>query len=185
MNEKEAKEAAKQLGLGDDIPMIDMNSETFNEEFDFLIQSQHSSSDYRNDRERPYNGQSHTDQGERGKQLVSGLTMRDLKDCLIKAMLESAPSDKYLDPDVFLKCWDFTTDPPTPTQFLLSMQNDSDFVSTKVETGNWRPQDVYKINLGNIDPLAIANNFTCQVEKMMGIFPNIPKSEQDVQGFSE
>lgn len=35
------------------------------------------------DRTRPYTGQPHTDHGERGKQLVTGLTMRDIYDCFI------------------------------------------------------------------------------------------------------
>ena len=32
------------------------------------------------DRDRPYDGQIHTDEGERGRQEVSGVTMRDLVD---------------------------------------------------------------------------------------------------------
>lgn len=44
---------------------------------------------FRMDRERPYNGQSHTDQGERGKTLVEGLTMRDISDCIVRGFLEA------------------------------------------------------------------------------------------------
>lgn len=33
---------------------------------------------FRMDRDRPYNGQTHTDYGERGKTFVDGLTMRDV-----------------------------------------------------------------------------------------------------------
>ena len=172
MNKDEIK---KKLNLGDDIPMIDASSEDFKEQLEFNIWSTHSSSDYRNDRERPYNGQEHTDDGIRGKQLVEGLTMRDIKDCLIKAMLISSASDKYLEVDTFMKCWDFTTEPSTPTQFLLDHQDEPDFISNKVKIGSWRPQDVFKINWDNIDPLAIAQNLTCEIERMMGIFPNISK----------
>lgn len=167
------EETKKKLGLGNDVPMLDITDEDFKEKLDFLVWSEHSSSDYRNDRERPYNGQAHTDEGERGKQLVTGLTMRDLKDCLIKAMLMAAASYKYLEPEIFTKCWDFSTEPPTPTKFLLDHQNEPDFISTKSEVGNWRNQDVYKIDFNKVDPLAIAQNFTCEVERMMGIFPNI------------
>lgn len=173
--DNEAEEIKKQLGLGDDIPMLDMSSDDFLNQLDFAMWSTQSSSDYRNDRDRPYNGQSHTDDGERGKQLVEGLTMRDIRDCLIRAMLISAPSEKYLEPETFLKCWDFSTNPPTPTQFLLDNQNDPNFISNKVEIGTWRSQDVYKINWDIVDPIAIAQNLTCEIEKMMGIFPNIKK----------
>lgn len=43
------------------------------------------------DRNRPYNGQPWTDDGERGKQEVHGLTMRDIKDCFVRACYDSAP----------------------------------------------------------------------------------------------
>lgn len=158
----------------DDIPIIDANAGDFKEQFDFALWSTQSCSDYRNDRERPYNGPPHTDHGKRGEQLVEGLTMRDLVDCLIKAMLVSGPSERYMDIDTYAECWDFSTDPPTATQFLLDHQDEPDFVSTKVETDNWRYQDIYKLNWDNIDPMAVTQNFACEIEKMMGIFPNVP-----------
>lgn len=175
MNPDEEK---KKLGLGDDIPMFDVNDKDFKEQFEFALWSTNSCSDYRNDRARPYNGQIHTDDGIRGSQIVEGLTMRDIKDCLIKAMLMSAPCEKYLEADTFTKCWDYSTDPPTPTQFLLDRQNEPDFVSTKAQTGNWRPQDVYKIDFTKVDPIAIAQNLTCEIERLMGIFPNVPELKE-------
>lgn len=45
------------------------------------------------DRNRPYKGQRWTDDGLRGKQEVQGLTMRDVRDCLILAMYDSRPAD--------------------------------------------------------------------------------------------
>lgn len=42
------------------------------------------------DRDRPYDGQPHTDMGERGKTLVEGLTYRDVRDCFIRACFESS-----------------------------------------------------------------------------------------------
>lgn len=128
-------EEIRKLVLPGDIPILDASSEDFIDQFNFAMWSTDSSSDYRNDRERPYNGQSHTDDGIRGSRIVEGLTMRDIKDCLIKAMLVSSHSKKYLEADTFLKCWNFETNPITPTQFLLDNQNDPDFVSNKVEIG--------------------------------------------------
>jgi hypothetical protein len=78
-------------------------------------------------------------------------------------------SNKYLNED-FSKCWDYTQEPVKPTQYLLDHQNETDFISTKVELGTWRPQDVYKINWDDVDPLAIAKNLTCEIEKMF-FFP--------------
>jgi hypothetical protein len=170
------------MDLGKEVEMLDASKEDFKEQLDFAIWSTGGSSDYRNDRERPYNGQSWTDEGERGKTEIKGLTMRDIRDCLIKAMLVSSPSKKYLDED-FTKCWDFSKclndgDKPTPTQYLIDRQNETDFISTKVDLGTWRPQDVYKINWQDVDPIAICQNLTCEIEKMMGIFPNIPEAQK-------
>ena len=51
-----------------------------------------SPSDYKSalDRNRAYNGQSHTDLGERGKTELVGITMRDVRDCFILAAFDSA-----------------------------------------------------------------------------------------------
>ena len=43
------------------------------------------------DRNRPYNGQPWTDDGKRGEQLISGVTLRDIRDCLILALYDSRP----------------------------------------------------------------------------------------------
>ena len=43
------------------------------------------------DRNRPYNGQPWTDTGERGRTMVQGLTVRDIRDCLILAFYDSVP----------------------------------------------------------------------------------------------
>lgn len=40
-------------------------------------------------RDRPYDGQSHTDAGERGMQEVYGLTMRDIRDCFVMGMFQA------------------------------------------------------------------------------------------------
>ncbi len=33
--------------------------------------------------------------------------------------------------------------------------------------------DLYSLNCGDVDPIALIQNVTCQVEKMMGIYPNV------------
>ena len=42
------------------------------------------------DRDRPYDGQIHTYEGERGRQEVSGVTMRDLVDCYVRACFDAS-----------------------------------------------------------------------------------------------
>jgi hypothetical protein len=46
------------MDLGKEVEMLDVSKEDFKEQFEFDIWSTSGSSDYRNDRERPYNGQS-------------------------------------------------------------------------------------------------------------------------------
>lgn len=59
------------------------------------------------DRSRPYDGQPHTDLGERGRQEVSGITMRDLRDCFIRACYDSSGlSPENYPRDVYGLPWD-------------------------------------------------------------------------------
>ncbi|MFW6272882.1 MAG: hypothetical protein ACOC2U_03785, partial [bacterium] len=127
--------------------------------------------------ERPYNGQPHTDQGERGRTEVKGLTMRDIQDCFVKAVLDSAPTETTESDEEFFKCFKLnkTSGEMEPTDYLKEKQNEPGYVSHKVELGTWRYQDVYKVDLNNIDMLAVGKNLTINIEKMMGIYPNVPK----------
>lgn len=83
---------------------------------------------------RPYDGQPHTDTGERGKTEVKGLTFRDLRDCFIRACYESSglPIEEW-------------------------------------------PGSVYDLPFDDMDILALATNLSNNVEKFMGIFPNVPR----------
>ena len=95
---------------------------------------------FRMDRDRPYNGQPHTDYGKRGKTLVEGLTMRDVSDCIVKGFLDAGG----------------------------------------IQTDNPIRDDIYKIDGEKIDPGAVIQNALCHIEKMMGIYPNVPKLHYDV-----
>ena len=87
------------------------------------------------DRNRPYDSQPQTNQGERGKRLVSGLTMRDISDCMVLGFLDAAGIDREV-----------------PIH-----------------------DDIYNINFEDIDPGAVIQNATCHIEKLMGIYPNLPE----------
>ena len=79
------------------IEILEEDDKNFKDKLDFALNTDGSSSDYRNDKERPYNGQPWTDGGVRGKQEVKGLTIRDIQDCLIQAMLCSSVNDGLSD----------------------------------------------------------------------------------------
>lgn len=102
------------------------------------------SSAYSNDRNRPYDGQPHTDNGERGKTEVKGLTFRDIRDCFIKGA-------------------------------LLSNGVEQPLLYERAQENTWVADDIYKLNWNNMDPIAVAQNMSCEMEKMMGIYPNVPK----------
>lgn len=40
--------------------------------------------------------------------------------------------------------------------------------------------DIYKLDLADLDPGAIIQNTVCEIEKMMGIFPNLPGSIKEL-----
>lgn len=101
------------------------------------------------ERDRPYSGQMQTVGGERGKQLVSGLTMRDIADCYVMGVLDSS---SHLN----LGCY-----------------------YDRCQEGAWEWNDLYRLeDLNQLDPIAIPQNMCCRIEKMMGIYPNVPKLTQ-------
>lgn len=105
-------------------------------------------------RERPHTGQPWTSGGIRGNVLVSGLTMRDIRDCYIRAYVLSHSS--------------FTEDSVTRQQPNATLVEEA----TKGENAVLCVNDVYDL-VGSVDPVAVAQNLLCEIEKMMGIFPNI------------
>lgn len=98
---------------------------------------------YSNERNRPYDGQPHTADGTRGQTLVSGLTFRDVRDCIVKG-------------------------------FLLCTAIDQPVLYERVENNSWLLDDIYKIDFSKVDPVAGLQNTMCEIEKMMGIYPNAP-----------
>ena len=120
------------------IPIVDMKVPGAIEHLEHVLTERHNI----HDRERPYDGQCWTSGGERGSTQVTGLTMRDVSDCLMLALLDSSPSR------------------PGPDSASPCIQMD----------------DIYALNLEEIDPGAIAQNLCCWIEKYMGIFPCLPAS---------
>lgn len=98
-------------------------------------------------RKRKYLGQPHTDYGERGKTLVEGLTMRDICDCYVRGVFLASG---HVVPELYTE-------------------------ACKGEKAKLSRNDMYGWDLDKIDPGAIQQNMMCEVEKMLGIFPNIPK----------
>lgn len=99
----------------------------------------------RNDRDRPYDGQPHTDFGIRGQAEIEGLTMRDMVDCYVMGYLYATGRGDI------------------------------------VASGKWDASMVYDpppIGFSSVDPIAVAQNMMCEVEKMMGIYPNVKQLRQ-------
>ena len=97
-------------------------------------------------RERPYDGQPWTDAGARGAHKIEGITFRDLMDCYVRAVIMCHP------------------DTPKNLPFIEEAQ--------KGVEGTLCRNDVFKLS-GDIDLIAVGQNMTCEVERIMGIFPNV------------
>jgi len=97
-------------------------------------------------RDRPYNGQPHTVTGQRGATEVKGVTFRDLRDCFIRAVFRSAH-------------------PIKPAQYEEACKGESAVLCEN---------DLYGWDLNQLDLIAVFQNFSCEVERIMGIFPNVP-----------
>lgn len=111
-------------------------------------------------RDRPYVGQPHTCTGGRGAQEISGITFRDLRDCFIRAFILS--NEHYKSGTI------------EPLQPNAALRDEAE----KGENAAICEQDVYRLK-GGIDPMAVAQNLCCEVEKIMGIYPNVPRLEKN------
>ena len=107
--------------------------------------------DHNMQRDRPYSGQPHTGTGQRGATEVKGITFRDLRDAYIRAVLLSS----------------FGVSPPG----LYDEAN-------KGESAALCENDLYGWDLNQLDPMAICQNLCCEVERLMGIYPNVPELQE-------
>lgn len=107
-------------------------------------------------RDRPYTGQPHTDTGARGATEIKGITFRDLRDCFIRAILQSTGGQYY--------------DGDEQTKARMKALYDE---AEKGENAALCSDDLYGFDLDKLDPIAIVQNLSCEVERVMGIFPNI------------
>lgn len=106
-----------------------------------------SMSDHTTNPERPFTGQSHTEQGERGKTEVCGIRFRDLADCIVQAFIDAAG-------------------------FSIKNKQLRDELYRRTGDGTLNYNDLYKLDLSQMDPLALITNTMCRVEERMGIYPN-------------
>lgn len=111
-------------------------------------------SNHTTDPERPFTGQLHTDNGERGKTEVTGIRFRDLADCVVQAWVDAAGH-------------------------TIEDEEKRDELRRRADDGTLNYNDVYLLKCGDVDPLALQQNIACRVEKMMGIFPNVPRLEKN------
>lgn len=102
---------------------------------------------------RPYDGQPHTNTGKRGATEIKGVTFRDLRDCYIRAVLLSA---HHLVPHLYKE-------------------------ATKGEQASLCENDLRGFDLNQLSLTAICQNLCVEVEKLMGIYPNIPKRRSEKQ----
>lgn len=94
-------------------------------------------------RDRPYSGQPHTITGQRGSTEIRGITFRDLRDAYIRAWCQS-----------------------------MGVENPAHYAeSEKGEDAVLCENDIYQLK-GDYDPMAVLQNLSCEIEKMMGIYPN-------------
>ena len=109
--------------------------------------------DHNMQRDRPYGGQPHTCTGQRGATEIQGITFRDLRDCYIRAVLLSTGGAMIDGVNLH-----FAYEEACKGQDAVLSEN-----------------DLYGFNIDKLDPMAIVQNLCCEVEKIMGIYPNVPE----------
>ena len=121
-----------------------------------IIEDELGFNDHNMRRDRPYSGQPHTDTGIRGATEIKGITFRDLRDCFIRAVLLSTGAGTIDGKD------------------MRPLYEEA----CKEENATLCENDLYGFNLDRLDPMAICQNLACEVERIMGIFPNVPQLKE-------
>jgi hypothetical protein len=67
---------------------------------------------------------------------------------------------------------DMTPDVFLPRRILCMVRGY--LAAARIERDNPVWDDVFSIDLPHFDPMAMMQNAMCEVEKMMGIYPNVP-----------
>ena len=90
----------------------------FNDELNFMFAEADGSTAYSMERDRPYDGQAHTDSGLRGKAEVKGLTIRDIADCIVRGFLDSSGMERRDNP-----IWDDVYKITNDLDYIAVVQN--------------------------------------------------------------
>jgi hypothetical protein len=132
-----------------DMPTFEMpeNEEEFSQLWE-EAQNVLGCNDMNMNRDRPYSGQPHTDLGVRGSHEIKGITFRDLRDCFVRAVVLSTPNAIVGGEDLVIEA------EKGPAASICS-------------------NDLYRLE-EDIDIMALCQNLVCEVERIMGIFPNVP-----------
>lgn len=105
-------------------------------------------------RGRPYNGQDHTHSGNRGSEFVRNMRFRDVKDCFVRGYISS---HAYYLPGSLVKI--------QPNATLIDE-------CKKGQNAAICDNDMYTLR-GGVDPMSVWQNMACEIEKLMGIYPNV------------
>lgn len=97
-------------------------------------------------RDRPYDGQPHTDHGIRGATEIKGITFRDLRDAYVRAWFLASSHVNYERYEEALKG----------------------------ENADLNENMLFGWNIDQVDPVAVAQSLSCEIERLMGIYPNVP-----------
>ncbi len=97
------------------------------------------------DRNRPYSGQPQTSTGKRGATEIKGIAFRDLRDAYIRAVFQCAHDQM-------------------PHLYEEAQKGEQALISEN---------DLYKLDWNALDPMAIQQNLSCEIERLMGIYPNV------------
>lgn len=132
-------------------------SESFMEQFCNLVSVLAGPEDMR--RTRQFNGQPHTDLGERGALVLNGINLRDIKDCYIRAFIAAHPTIDENGKDI----------EPNATLYKEALKGQHAMLNSNA---------LFKL-VGEPDPLAVCQNLNCEIEKLMGVFPNLPGADSE------
>ena len=109
-------------------------------------------SDHNMERNRDFTGQPHTLTGFRGTQMINNISLRDLRDCYLRAYIKAHPTQK------------FPNNEKIEPNYTLSVECNKGPLAAICEN------DLIGLK-GTAQPMAVLTMLSIEIEKLMGTYP--------------
>lgn len=122
------------------------------------------------DPNRPYIEQ----QPKRSAMQITGLTRRDIQDCMVLGILDCKDEEKLEEEEKLPRIY-LSEQGNLYNDFHSLCESKDDYCDSYLDCSRVKYNDLYNMNMEDIDPVAAVQNMACHLERRLGIYPALQK----------